>query len=346
MRYRILGKTGLRVSELALGTMTFGKDWYWHNLGATKAEAKKIFSSYLTAGGNLIDCGNYYAHGEAEKYIGEFSKGIRQKLIISTKFGLSMDHDDPNASGATAKNIYRSLEDSLSRLRTDYIDILWLHMWDEATPIEETQQVVGDLIRAGKVRYFGISDSPAWLIARSHALAEQNNSYAKVSVMQLPYNLIERTAERELLPMAHSLGIPVLAWSPLAGGYLTGKYMDGKQLQRRLSSKDETVFNAKNQAVLTEVLRIANKYNVHPSAVALAWLRQQTSPSLIPVIGAKTGLQFKQNVADLEFRLAQADFKKLTKLSKVELGFPRDFYENDMMKKLLYGKRYWQQNKD
>src|SRR5271156_6557421 len=220
MKYRLLGKSGLRVSEVSLGTMTFGDEWGW---GSPKAEAQKVYETYREAGGNFIDTANFYTNGTSESFLGEFVQGHRPSVVLATKYTNANPSTDPNASGNHRKNMMQAVEESLKRLRTDYIDLYWVHIWDHITPVEEVMRGLDDLVRQGKVLYVGISDAPAWWVAQANTLAELRG-WTQFIGLQLEYSLIERTVERELIPMAKALNLGVLAFSPLAGGFLTGKY--------------------------------------------------------------------------------------------------------------------------
>ena len=219
MRYKLFGKSGLRVSELCLGTMTFGEDWGW---GGSREECRNMFEAYAEAGGNFIDTANHYTNGTSETFVGEFIAQDRQRFVLSTKYTLNGRPSDPNGGGNHRKSMIQALDASLKRLGTDYIDIYWLHAWDFMTPIEEVMRALDDLVRAGKVLYVGISDSPAWVIARANMLAELRG-WSPFVGLQVPYSLIERTPEREFLPMAQSLDIAVCAWGAIGGGVLTGE---------------------------------------------------------------------------------------------------------------------------
>lgn len=219
MRYRLLGRSGLRVSELALGTMTFGTDWGW---GADENECRRIVDCYAAAGGNFIDTANNYTEGSSETIVGELTHPGRDRWVIATKYTLTIDRHDPNAGGNHRKSLVRSLEQSLRRLRTDYVDLLWLHMRDATTPIDEFVRALDDQVRLGKVLYVGISDSPAWVTARANAIAELRGWSPFVAV-QVPYNVASREAEREVLPMASELGLTVVPWGVLSAGVLTGR---------------------------------------------------------------------------------------------------------------------------
>src|SRR5215813_11718037 len=220
MNYRLLGKSGLRVSEFCLGTMTFGEDWGW---GSSKGEAKNIYDAFREAGGNFVDTANVYTNGTSEALLGEFLKGHRESVVLATKYTNAAPGTDPNAAGNHRKNMVQALEASLKRLRTDYIDLYWVHAWDQITPVEEIMRGLDDLVRQGKVLYVGISDAPAWWVAQANTLAHLRG-WSPFIGLQIEYSLIERTVERELLPMAKALNVGLTAWSPLANGLLTGKY--------------------------------------------------------------------------------------------------------------------------
>jgi aryl-alcohol dehydrogenase-like predicted oxidoreductase len=220
MRYKLLGNSGLRVAELALGTMTFGEDWGW---GASKEESRKIWDCYAKAGGNFIDTSVNYTNGSAESFVGDFAAGDRDHFVLSTKFTLARRQGDPNAAGNHRKNMMNSVETSLRHLKTDYIDLLWLHAWDFTTSIEEVMRGLDDLVRQGKVLYVGISDSPAWVVSAANTMAELRG-WSRFAGLQVRYNLADRDVERDLLPMARAFGLAVMPWSVLGAGTLTGKY--------------------------------------------------------------------------------------------------------------------------
>src|ERR1700692_3362951 len=220
IKYRLLGKSGLRVSEASLGTMTFGDEWGW---GSPKAEAQKVYETYREAGGNFIDTANFYTNGTSEKFLGEFMQGHRESVVLATKYSNAAPGNDPNAAGNHRKSMMQALDASLKRLQTDYIDLYWVHIWAGITPVEEVMRGLDDMVRQGKILYVGISDAPAWWIAQANTLAELR-AWTQFVGLQIEYSLIERTVERELIPMAKALNVGVVAWSPLAGGVLTGKY--------------------------------------------------------------------------------------------------------------------------
>ncbi len=333
MKYKLLGKSGLRVSELSLGTMTFGEEWGW---GASKEESKKIFDAYVKAGGNFIDTANRYTEGTSEKYVGEFITSNRDYFILATKYSLYTNRDDPNASGNHRKNMKQSVEASLKRLNTDYIDLYWVHAWDFLTPIEEVMRGLDDLIRSGKVIYIGISDTPAWIISKANTLAELKG-WSEFVGIQVKYSLIERTVERELLPMARSLDIGVTAWGPLGGGILSGKYNIDKNAEGR-EKKSESV-NEKNLSITEEVIKISKVIEVTPSQVALSWLLHQKGV-IIPIIGAKKASQIEDNLKSIDIKLTKEQLQRLDTISKIECGFPHDFLSSDRIKDLIYGGYY------
>jgi aryl-alcohol dehydrogenase-like predicted oxidoreductase len=336
MRYRLLGKSGLRVSELCLGTMTFGEDWGW---GSSQDESRQILDAFLEAGGNFIDTANIYTNGTSETLLGEFLKGDRDRAVLATKYTNSMPGTDPNAGGNQRKNMMRSVEASLKRLQTDYIDLYWLHIWDKITPLDEVMRAFDDLVRQGKIVHAGVSDMAAWAVARANTLAELRGWTPFVG-LQIEYSLIERTVERELIPMAEALGLGVTAWSPLAGGVLTGKYLDGKAAaDARMNSEMMKGFNRADErasAVIAEVQAVAREVGRSPAQVALAWLRQRPIP-VIPIVGARRMEQFRDNLACLELKLSEGQVARMDAASRVELGFPHDFYGRDMVKGLVYG---------
>src|ERR1700689_5507884 len=252
MKYRLLGKSGLRVSEASLGTLTFGDEWGW---GSTKAEAQKVYEAYREAGGNFIDTANFYTGGTSEKFLGEFMQGHRDSVVLATKYSNAAPGTDPNAAGNHRKSMMQAVEASLKRLKTDYIDLYWLHIWDQITPVEEVMRAFDDLVRQGKILYAGVSDMPAWVVAKANTLA-QLRGWTPFVGLQVEYSLIERTPERELLPMAADLGLGVTAWSPLAGGGLTGKQLEAggakDSRQNDANMKQFMVSDARKEAIVRE----------------------------------------------------------------------------------------------
>jgi len=330
MQYKLLGKSGLRVSELALGTMTFGEEWGW---GASKEDSRKIFDAYANAGGNFIDTANRYTEGTSEKYVGDFIAADRDHFVLATKYTLFMRRDDPNASGNQRKNMVQALEASLKRLNTNYIDLYWVHAWDFMTPVEEVMRALDDMVRAGKILYVGISDAPAWVVSQANMLADLRG-WSRFVGLQLQYSLIERGIEREHLPMARALDIGVTAWGALGSGVLTGKYNKDSSAEGRAAMWGNTT--EKNLTIAQEVIKIAQEVGHNPSQVALNWVRQQPGV-IIPIIGAKTEAQAQDNLGCLEFTLSQEQIARLNEVSQIELGFPYNFLASDEVKDLMYG---------
>ena len=341
MRYRLLGHSGLRVSELCLGTMTFGEDWGW---GSSKDESRAILDAFFEAGGNFIDTANIYTNGTSETMLGEFLKGDRDRTVLATKYTNAMPGTDANAGGNHRKNMMRSVEASLKRLQTDYIDLYWLHIWDRMTPIDEVMRAFDDLVRQGKILHAGVSDMPAWVVARGNTLAELRG-WSPFVGLQIEYSLLERTVERELLPMAKALDIGVTAWSPLASGVLTGKYLKdnpGGSEGGRLDSEMMKAYGldyGPTEPIVREVLKVAKEIGRSPAQVALAWLNHRSVP-VIPIIGARKLAQFKDNLASLEVKLDPAQVARLDEVSKIKLGFPHDFFDNGMARNLVSGGLY------
>jgi aryl-alcohol dehydrogenase-like predicted oxidoreductase len=319
MRYRLFGPTGLRVSEIILGAMTFADEHHDARLHGARAAAQAMFDAYVDAGGRTIDTANRYTEGDSERIVGELVAQDRDAFVLSTKYTVTNDGTDANASGSHRKNLRRSLEQSLRRLQTDYIDIFWVHIWDRKTPIEETIRALDDVVRAGKVLYIGVSDTPAWVISRANAIAELRG-WTPFTGLQLPYSLLQREIERELLPMADGLGLCVTAWSPLAGGVLSGKFLDGNQGATRI---DPSAISERDTHITREVVAVAEEIGVTPSQVAIAWVRQR-SPRILPILGAKTLEQLRDTLGALDVELPADAVRRLDEVSAIELGFPAD----------------------
>ncbi len=333
MRYKLLGNSGLRVSELCLGTMTFGEDWGW---GSDKEESRAVFQAFAEAGGNFLDTANIYTNGTSETLVGEFVKGDREKWVIATKYSLNTRPGDVNACGNHRKNLFQAVEASLKRLGTDYIDLLWLHIWDSLTPIEEVMRAFDDLVRMGKVLYIGISDSPAWIVSQANTLATLRG-WTPFIGLQIEYSLKERTPERELLPMAKALNIGVTAWSPLGGGVLTGKYNQPHPVDGRLSMTDQPfqIFD-RDLKIAETVLEIAREIGKSPAQVALNWLRNRPNP-IIPIIGARKLSQLQDNLACVDFNLTGEHLQRLDNISAISLGFPHELLASQFVRDILLG---------
>jgi len=327
--YRLLGRSGLRVSPFSLGTMTFGTDWGW---GAEQEEAQRIFDIYVERGGNFIDTANQYTDGTAERMIGQFAAHIRDRLVIATKYTLPIQSGDPNSGGNHRKSMVRSVEMSLRRLQTDYIDLLYLHFWDATTSPDEILRAMDDLVHAGKVLYLGVSDIVSWQVARMQAIADLRG-WSPLIALQIEYSLAERTVERDLIPMAREMGLGVVPWAPLAAGALTGKYQ-----RSDLVVTDESTPEGSRRKVVTASGRlseriffivdtlksIADESGRSPSQIALAWTLLNPSVTST-IIGARTSKQLTDNLSALDVRLTEAQHCRLSEVSAIELGFPHDY---------------------
>lgn len=329
MRYKLFGKSGLRVSELCLGTMTFGTEWGW---GADHETSKKIFDAYANAGGNFIDTANRYTDGTSERFVGEFVASDRDHFVLATKYSLKDRDGDPNFSGNHRKNMFRSVEASLKRMNVECIDVFWVHVWDFTTPMEEILRGLDDLVRMGKVHYIGISDTPAWLVSRANTLAELKN-WTSFTGLQVEYSLLQRTPEADLLPMAKALDLAVTPWAPLAGGALTGKYLKGdigrlKPQSARLNDRSSNITN--------EVVKIAHELDVSPAQVALRYIMQQQQV-MVPIVGARKLEQITDCLKAVDVALPQTAFNALDTVSKIDLGFPHEFLKQDGMRDIAFG---------
>lgn len=319
--YLTLGRSGLRVSPLSLGTMTFGEDGGW---GSSPGTSEAILTEYLNRGGNVVDTANTYTNGHSEKIIGDFfaaRPGLRERVVLSTKFFANLHPGDPNGGGAGRKAIIAQLEESLRRLRTDYVDLYWLHGWDRRAPIEESLRTLGDLVAAGKIRYVGFCNLPAWVVAQSQTIAHFRD-WAPVTALQFEYSLLERTPEGELLPMAEALGVGVLPWSPLRGGQLSGKYVrDGSAPADSPRAGRMPGPTERDWEVIDAVARVAAEMGVSSAEVALAWVRSRPAVTST-LIGARTLEQLRANLASLEITLTPEQLAALDEPSTPALGFP------------------------
>ena len=335
MNYRLFGNSGLRVSEISLGTMTFGEDWGW---GSSKDEARKIYDAYRAAGGNFIDTANLYTNGTSETFLGEFMRDHRNSVVLATKYTNAAPSDDANASGNHRKSMMQAVEASLRRLKTDYIDLYWMHVWDQMTPVEEVMRAFDDLVSQGKVLYIGVSDAPAWWIAQANTLAELRG-WTRFIGLQIEYSLLERTVERELIPMAKAFNLGLVAWSPLAGGLLSGKYHSGTEKDARYTTDMGKSFRRTGEGpdrVVAALKKVSEQVGHSPAQVALAWLRHRDIP-VIPIIGARRIPQLQDNLASLELKLTAEQLSALNDASAIEMGFPHDFFAKELVKTFAYG---------
>ncbi|HLU12103.1 MAG TPA: aldo/keto reductase [Oceanobacillus sp.] len=330
MRLRLLGKSGLRVSELCLGTMTFGDDWGW---GADKATSRRIFERFAEAGGNFIDTSNNYTNGTSEQIVGECIHAERDRFVVATKYTLRLttgNANDANLGGNSRKSMHRSVENSLRRLNTDYIDMLYLHMWDYVTPVEEVLRGVDDLIRVGKVLYFSFSDTPAWVVSYAIAKAE-DFGWTRPLGIQIPYSLFDRDVERDILPMAREHDLAILPWGMLESGALTGKYSTASDEPRRESRVSERVLAAGEC-----VVKLAREIGRTPAQVAINWVRQQPG-NVIPILGCRTEKQLEDNLGCLDFRLTDEQMAELEKVAAFKIGFPASFLHSNHVRGMIFG---------
>ena len=323
--YLTIGTSGLRVSPFCLGAMTFGEDWGW---GSSVVESEAILSRFLERGGNFIDTANVYTKGHSEQILGGVigrDRLRRDRVVVATKFFGNLYPGDPNGGGAGRKTIVASCEQSLRRLQTDYIDLYWMHCWDRHTPIEETMRALDDLVRAGKVRYIGISDTPAWKVAQAQTIA-RFRGWAPLVALQIEYSLLERTVEGELIPMALEMGLGVTPWSPLKSGVLSGKYTRANVATVKADRGERVTQNLgeKVYAIIDELIAIGKELQASPASVALAWVQRRPGVAST-IIGARRMEQLEQNLAALDLHLSADQIARLDQLSKPTLGFPMQF---------------------
>ncbi|WP_331770128.1 aldo/keto reductase (plasmid) [Embleya sp. NBC_00888] len=339
--YRLLGRSGLWVSPLSLGAATFGTDWGW---GADREEARKLFDLYVDRGGNFIDTANTYTNGSSERLLGEFTRDNRESLVLATKYTTQRRPGDPNSGGSHRKSLFASVEASLRQLDTDYIDLLYLHVWDFTTPVEEILRGMDDLVRQGKVLYVAMSNAPAWQVSRMQAIADLRG-WSPLVALQIEYSLIERTGERDLIPMARELGLGVIPWSPLAGGLLTGKYSRDDLIGANAASgggtrKSLTIANGalteRNLAIVDVVKEVATELGHTPAQVGLAWTLRNPGVTA-PTIGARTRAQLEDNLGALEVDFTTSQLARLDEAGAIELGFPHEMFAGDVARTLIRG---------
>lgn len=333
MQYKLLGRSGLKVSELCLGTMGFGTATPW---GVDQKASFDIMEAFGNAGGNFLDTANRYQDGMSEEIVGAFiNQHDRDYWVVATKYSLYDNQTNPNASGNNRKNMMRSVEQSLKRLNTDFIDVLYLHIWDAITPMDEVLRGLDDLVRQGKVNYIAISDTPAWMVAKGQTMAELMG-WSQFVALQVEYSLLQRTPERDLIPMAKHFGLTVTPWAPLAGGALTGKYLRNDPGRIKEGSKR---LNEQAVTITKEVMAIAEETGTTPGQVALAWTMQQGFSS-IPIVGATKLSQMQDNLGVIGLQLSKEHLQRLDAISKIELGFPGEFYQEDGVKLANFGGFY------
>ncbi|MDI9887513.1 aldo/keto reductase [Streptomyces sp. HNM0645] len=341
--YRLLGRSGLRVSPLALGAATFGTEWGW---GADREEARKLFDRYTELGGNFFDTASTYTNGSSEQLLGEFARGNRESLVLATKYSTLRQPGDPNSGGTHRKSMLTSVEASLRQLDTDYIDLLYLNVWDFRTPVEEILRGLDDLVRQGKVLYVAISSAPAWQVSRMQAIADLRG-WSPLVALEIEYSLIERTAERDLIPMAREMGLAVVSFSPLGGGVLTGKYsredqnpagpVTGESTSNRRSLNAALGWVTDRNLAIADVVReVASDLGCTPAQVALAWALH--SPNVTaPIIGARTVTQLEDNLGALQVDLASSQLARLNEVSAIDLGNPHGLLASDHIRTITTG---------
>ena len=341
--YITLGRSGLRVSPLSLGTMTFANDRW----GSDDVEARRIFDRYVENGGNVMDCADVYAGGKSEELLGRFvtDSGLRDKLVVASKFSFNPQEGNPNSGGNGRKNIYRALESSLRRLKLDYLDLYWMHVWDTVTPVEEVVDTLSTLVREGKIRYYGFSDVPAWYAARGQTLAERLGK-EPIAALQLEYSLVERTIEREHIPATRELGMGICPWGPLASGFLAGKYTREKGPESSQGSRLEVLKDANNPAfkkfternwkVLDALLDVAHLLNRPAAQVALNWVVTQPGVTST-IIGATKMAQLDDNLAALGFEIPDELRNRLDEASQLESAHPYMFFSGVLQERVHGG---------
>jgi len=313
--------------------MSFGEKW---SFGGDPGDSLRAIAAYAEAGGNFIDTANKYHEGQSEEIVGEAVKGSRDRWVIATKYTLSMRSGDPNAAGNSRKNMMQSVNQSLRRLGTDYIDLLWVHAWEFTTPVEEVMRGLDDLVRAGKVLYVGISDAPAWVVAQANTLSSLRG-WTPFAALQVEYSLIERAVERELLPMAESFGLAVTPWAPLGGGVLTGKYTrgSGEPQDSKRSGMNKARRSERNLRIARAVDAVADETGHTSAQVALAWALRR-GPSMVPIVGVRNADQLVELLGAAEVDLGDEHLARLHEVSRIELGFPHDFLARPGIRSILY----------
>jgi aryl-alcohol dehydrogenase-like predicted oxidoreductase len=334
MRYQLLGSSGLRVSELCLGTMTFGEEF---GIGAGAAESRAVYDAFLAAGGNFLDTANIYNRGTSESLLGDFIGSERQRLVLASKYTLSTDPADPNAGGSHRKNLVQALEASLRRLKTEYLDLYWVHGWDPHTGIADLMRTLDDQVRLGKILHVGISNVPAWIVSAANTLAVARG-LTPFTALQLHYNLVERSVEPTSLPMAFHFGMGVTAWSPLASGLLSGKYSAGSKTVGRLSGpRGARTMSPANLAAATAVATVAGEAGCTAAQAALAWMRQRYDGAILPILGARTLPQLQDNLGCLEVNLTAQQIAALDALAPPALVYPESLLAGDFFRTMMYG---------
>ena len=336
MKYKLLGKSGLKVSELALGAMTFGTEM---GFGVDKDESRKVYEAFREEGGNFIDTANVYNGGTSETFLGEFMQADRERIVLATKFTGAMRGRDVNASGNSRKNMMNSVHASLKRLKTDYIDLYWAHFWDPTTPTEELMRGLDDLVSQGKVLYIGISDTPAWVVSKANTIAELKG-WSQFVGLQIRDSLIDGSVERELLPMSRALDLAVTPWGIVGSGILSGKY--NKDAATKGRAKMRGSIDKSALKITAEVMAIAEEIGAKATQVAIAWLRNRPA-NIIPLLGARTVEQLEENLGCLTLNLDEDQMQRLDAVSAISPGFPHDMLSsgNEARAKRIDNHRDW-----
>lgn len=339
MKYKVLGSSTLKVSELCLGAMTFGEEF---GIGAPEAESRRVFDTFVEAGGNFIDTANMYNQGTSERMLGGFIKDHRDYLVVASKYSLSTRSDDPNAGGNHRKNLVQSLDASLRRLQTDYLDLYWVHAWDMSTGLDELMRALDDQVRAGKILHIGISNAPAWVIAAANTLAAERNM-TRFTAMQLHYNLVERSIEREYFALADAQNMAITAWSPLASGFLTGKFNPGTDDAPREGARLTTsprgahLLQPEKFAVAEALSDLATQIGCTSAQLALAWMVQRSTSCVVPIIGARTAVQLEENLGCIEVKLTSDQIAQLDALTALTPEYPQALFASDFFQAMMFG---------
>jgi len=342
MKYKVLGSSGLKVAEICLGTMTFGEEF---GIGAPENACREIYDAYREAGGNFVDTADIYNAGTSERMLGSFIADDRDRIVLASKYSLNTRTDDPNAGGSHRKNLVQSLEASLKRLGTDYIDLYWVHAWDGSTGIGEVMRALNDQVRLGKILHIGISNAPAWVISAANTLACERG-WTPFTAMQLHYNLVERSIEHDYFALANAQDMAITPWSPLAGGLLTGKFNrnadQGAQEGTRLadSPRRAQVLQDKNLAVAERLAALAKEVGCSAAQLALTWMMRRTSGCVVPIIGARNLAQLQDNLGAARVRLEAEQIAALDELSAPETMYPQTLYASDFFRMMMYGEAW------
>lgn len=340
MKYKVLGSSGLKVSEICLGAMTFGEEF---GIGAPETECRVLFDSYIEAGGNFIDTADMYNAGTSERMLADFLTGHRDYIVLASKYSLSTRTDDPNAGGSHRKNLVQSLEASLARMQTDYIDLYWVHGWDGSTEMEQTMRALDDLVRAGKILHIGISNAPAWVISAANTLAMERNM-TPFTAMQLHYNLLERSIERDYFALAKAQNMAITPWSPLAGGFLSGKFNRNSDVSAqegaRLTSSPrggQLLKDGDKLAIAEGLTAIATRIGCSTAQLALAWMMRRSDVCVVPIIGARKLSQLTDNLGAAEVELTGADIAEIDAMTALVPEYPHSLYASEFFQTMMYG---------